>query len=163
MPTNVTVTAPLMTASADTKLYHFAGVQLSTQVYTAAGSGVVWPTNYSVTTKANDVGVNDHTTYDPTVANYQVQDVWDLGGPHLVLELKCAIYIGSTTDAHGTFEYSDDGTTWENAFTGASEISITTTGWINVDRTDIVTTRHRYWRLTVLNGTGFSTGDPGAG
>jgi hypothetical protein len=78
--------------------------------------------------------------------------IWDLGTVSTVGRIRCR--FGGKDSYSFTFQYSDDGTTWVDANTGAipSYNGNGTFAWATeFNSTGVVATSHRYWRLVTAD------------
>lgn len=107
------------------------------------------------TTKFNDVGVADQTTYESGNAaggsvSY-VYGMWDLDTASTVTQMRATVgYYGAQIIA---FDASNNGTTWVNALTNsaAGGITLGSLAWQNYNTSSITSTQYRYWRIRVVD------------
>lgn len=115
--------------------------------------------NYSAcvtdTTKMDDVGANDHTTYEEVSASpFGITVVWDLGTSSTVTRIVSSMYAsldGSFSNNFGV-SGSNDGNTWVDPTTGFTDLPYV--GWKDKDTTSVGATTYRYWRLSTKDNSG---------
>lgn len=137
------------------------GMPLATTAYTT--NSVSWAPGYQVSVGFNnaprlyDNDIYDTTTYYESTSSGStagITAVYDFGSGSSKRVDKIIAKIYYTQDPTVTFEYSDDNSTWFTATNSTIDppIHAGSGRWESILSTDLVSTNHRYWRLSVRDG-----------
>jgi hypothetical protein len=135
------------------------GLPLATTASTT--NSVSWATGYQASSGFNpaprlyDNDIYDTSTYYESTSSGSaagITAVYDLGSSKSVDKIIAKIYY--TQDPTVVFEYSDDNITWTSATNATIDAPIHggSGKWENILSIDLVSSTHRYWRLSVRDG-----------